>query len=537
VRSDLRPPGGAGRGPQGLPVNTLVLASPPGPWRGALPALGLLWLALGIIYAGALTAMVGIWSRSDTFAHAFVVPPIALWLAWRKRAELALHLPRPSPVWLLPFAAMALLWLLGELVAVNAATQFAATALLVLAVPLVLGTRVATVILFPLAYLFFAVPIGEFLLPILMQWTADFTVAALRLSGVPVYREGLQFIIPTGSWSVVEACSGVRYLMASFMVGSLFAYLNYRSAKRRWIFALVSLLVPILANWLRAYMIVMLGHLSGNQIAVGADHLIYGWVFFGIVITILFVIGARWAEDPADAVAPPPGELQPRPGTGWHTWAAVAAAVVLALLPHGALQRIEGTEATAPVQLAPVEPGPGWQRVDDTGADMGWRPAFRAPSAEQRARYQGGGADVDLYLAYYRGQDDQRKLVSSSNVLVPSSDKAWNAIETRWRTVAVGARQIEVRQTTLVPAMHAREPVRLVVWQVYWLNGSLSARDVSAKLISAWQRLRGEPDESAAIVVYAADRPERPADAPLRSFIDANLGHIERGLQAARDRH
>ena len=58
----------------------------------------------------------------------------------------------------------------------------------------------------------------------------------------------------------------------------------------------VAIVVPVVANWLRAYMIVMLGHLSNNTIAVGVDHLVYGWVFFGIVIMLMFWIGARWAE-------------------------------------------------------------------------------------------------------------------------------------------------------------------------------------------------------------------------------------------------
>jgi exosortase/archaeosortase family protein len=124
----------------------------------------------------------------------------------------------------------------------------------------------------------------------------DFTIAALQATGIPVYREGLNFVIPSGSWSVVEACSGVRYLIASFMVGTLFAYLNYNSWKRRAGFMLISIVVPIVANWLRAYMIVMIGHLSGNTLAVGVDHLIYGWVFFGVVIMIMFMIGARWSE-------------------------------------------------------------------------------------------------------------------------------------------------------------------------------------------------------------------------------------------------
>jgi hypothetical protein len=49
--------------------------------------------------------------------------------------------------------------------------------------------------------------------------------------GHPGLPRGLQFVIPSGSWSVIEACSGVRYLIASFMVGALFAYLNYQLAQ------------------------------------------------------------------------------------------------------------------------------------------------------------------------------------------------------------------------------------------------------------------------------------------------------------------
>ena len=99
-------------------------------------------------------------------------------------------------------------WLLGELATVGVVSQFAFTTMLVLAVPAVLGFVVARRITFPLAFLYFAVPFGEFALPHLMEWTANFTILGLRLSGIPVYREGLNFVIPSGNWSVVEACSG-----------------------------------------------------------------------------------------------------------------------------------------------------------------------------------------------------------------------------------------------------------------------------------------------------------------------------------------
>jgi len=254
-------------------------------------------------------------------------------------------------------AAIAFAWLLGDLATVNSVKQLAMTALIVLAIPAVFGLQVAQAIAFPLAFLFFAVPVGEFLLPQLMSWTADFTVLALQATGIPVFREGNQFTIPSGSWSVVEACSGVRYLIASFMVGSLFAYLNYRSPRRRLIFAALSLAVPIVANWIRAYLIVLLGHLSYNKVAVDADHLIYGWLFFGLVIGIMYAIGMVWAEPGASIVAaakrtsaPPILSLRKID----RFWTIAAAAVLIAITPRLLLLELGSAEGRVSPQLTEV---------------------------------------------------------------------------------------------------------------------------------------------------------------------------------------
>jgi hypothetical protein len=91
-------------------------------------------------------------------------PPIALWLIWRRREELADVEPRPVPGCCCRWQSLPRL-VARRLASVNALTQFAMTGLLVLAVPAVLGWRVARVILFPLVFLFLAVPFGEFLLP------------------------------------------------------------------------------------------------------------------------------------------------------------------------------------------------------------------------------------------------------------------------------------------------------------------------------------------------------------------------------------
>ena len=150
------------------------------------------------------------------------------------------------------------LWLAGDLVAVNAVTQFALVSTAGagraggagLAAGPGNGISARLSVLCRALRRFPACP---------RSWTGRPISPCLRcaLTGIPVYREGLQFVIPSGTWSVVEACSGIRYLIASFTVGSLFAYLSYRSLHQAAASSSACpLLVPLVANWLRAYMIV-----------------------------------------------------------------------------------------------------------------------------------------------------------------------------------------------------------------------------------------------------------------------------------------
>jgi exosortase A len=499
-------------------------------WHAALPALLLVLAAVVFLYRDTALGMVTIWERSETFAHAFLVPPIVLWLLWRQRDRLLSMAPRPNAWVLLPVAAAALVWLLGDLAAVKSVTQLAFMALLVSTVPAVLGVGVARAAMFPLGFLFFAVPLGEFLLPQLMEWTADFTVAALRLSGIPVFREGLQFVIPSGNWSVVEACSGVRYLIASFMVGTLFAYLTYRSPKRRLIFMAISIVVPIIANWLRAYMIVMLGHLSGNRLAVGVDHLIYGWVFFGVVIMLLYMIGARWAEAPQPAAArigaspsaPPAG----RPGGALLV--VTGAVVFVTALPPLAQHAIVKAEAAAtPMLAAPTTLGAGWQATGSPVVD--WSPRVENPTAEMRAAYSLGGREVGLYVGYFRRQGYQSKLVGAENIVVGSNDKQWYRSAAGRRQLSAAGIPVTLR-TSVLRRMGGASPggrADLVLWQTYWVNGTFTTNEYLAKAYVALNRLLGRGDDSAVVVVYSPQATAGEADAVLAAFVQANLGAVD----------
>ncbi|TDP74608.1 exosortase A [Roseateles toxinivorans] len=507
-------------------------------WRRALPALLLLLAAIFWALRDTLVAMVGIWERSETFAHAYVVPPIALWLIWRRRRVLQSMPARPNAWVLFLVAGFALLWLLGELVAVNAVTQLSLVCLLILSVPAVLGLDVARALLFPLGFLLFSVPFGEFLMPQLMSWTADFTVLALRLTGIPVYREGLQFVIPSGSWSVVEACSGIRYLIASVMVGTLFGYLNYRSARRRWIFVGVSFLVPLVANWLRAYIIVLLGHFSGNKLATGVDHLIYGWLFFGVVMVVMFMIGARWAEPDAQGE---PMVSQGKIGSvaSAHSfWIVALCAVALVAAPRFAFLALSHADdgGAAPVLTSLERPAAGWVPAADV--DMQWAPEYKNPSATLNQTFAKNGHEIGMYVAYYRHQNSERKLVSSENVLVSSKNPKWAQVSSGSHGLDVDGSRLNLGAAELrgSAVADAATPRRLLVWHLYWVNGRLTRSDHEAKAFGALYRLLGRGDDGALLVFYVEKDAAAGAQAALESFVRENLSLIEAQLRQTRGR-
>src|SRR5678816_2355788 len=198
-------------------------------WRSGLPILGATLVGILAVYRDTAKSIVALWGSSETFAHGYLIVPIALTLFWMKRREVAALTPRPDVLGFLLLAGAGFTWLAAEAAQVQVVMHYALVAMVPAAVLALAGRRVAWALAFPLAFLLLAVPFGEAFLPRLMEWTADFTVAALRITGIPVYREGTFFAIPSGHWSVAEACSGLRYLIASITMGAVYAYLTYRA--------------------------------------------------------------------------------------------------------------------------------------------------------------------------------------------------------------------------------------------------------------------------------------------------------------------
>lgn len=450
------------------------------------------WAVLFALFWPTFVSMAEIWERSETFAHGYLVFPISAWLVWRKRDALAAVRPGADPRGLVLLALAGAAWLLADAGSVKVVAQYAFIGVLLASVLTLVGWPVVRTVLFPLLFLFFAVPVGEFLIQPLMGVTADFTVALLQLTGIPVYREGMFFSIPSGDWSVVEGCSGLRYLIASVTLGVLYAYLTYRSWQRRVLFAIAAVIVPILANSGRAYMIVMIAHLSDMKLAVGVDHFIYGWVFFGLVMLLLFWIGSFWREDIDGAPSGP----QVRPASraaALPAWPAAVLTVAMAGVWPAYSSWLDA-RAVPPVAELRVEARGGWAPSERVTS---WVPHWVGADRQLRQTYVKEGRPVLLELNYYATQRQDAELVNSQNFMIQQKDPVWGNTGESITAVTIAGQSRQVRQATLRGA----DGQRLLVWQWNVIDGRTTVNDLEAKLILAADRLRLAGDDGLSVLI------------------------------------
>lgn len=484
--------------------------------RASLWAAGLYCLALLLIYHETILSMVSIWSRSDTFAHGFLILPISLWLVWTYRDRLTPV--QPEPAWWVALLVIlpGLAWLLAWLVDVAVGQQLALIAMLIGGAWAIMGHRLAAVLAFPLFFLFFAVPMGEGLIAPMMEFTASSTVWMIEMTGVPVYREGLNFALPSGSWSVVEACSGVRYIIASVTVGVLYAYLTYRSWTRRLLFVLVSAIVPVFANTFRAYMIVMLGHMSDMKIATGADHLIYGWVFFGVVIFIMFWLGSFFREDhlaTASGQSTVAGPVTSGNGSYPALLGTLFLAILIASAPHiVAYTTLDPTVFKIRTSLKLPQSQGDWE--SPTKITWRWNPPSRV-SGHSSALFERDGETVMLIVQYADGTVEKEDVIGSSS-LVAIEDGGWVVVSRDKQRVQGRNNEMSVDEARIRGSRG-----EMLVWSWYLVGELPTSNDYQAKLHQTMARL-GLGESGAYRIVLAAPVQSSPEQARerLRDFVN-----------------
>ncbi len=479
--------------------------------------------ALAVVVAG-LLALFGrdaadvatIWWTSSTYEHCLVILPIVGWLVWQRLPVLAEVRPRPWVLPLLWVAFGAFGWLIGEAAGVAVVRHLALVVMIQGAVAVMLGRGATAALLFPLFYAFFLVPAGDMLVPPLQTLTARICMVLLDLVRVPAHLDGVFITTPGGWFKVAEACSGVKFLIAMIALGALVAHLGFRRWACRVAFLLLAVVAPVLANGIRAFGTIWVAQYRGAAAAGSFDHIIYGWIFFAIVIVIVLAVGWRFFDRAADA--PPVDRLAVLAEAERQRSAMPLALAGLAVLAVAAVAPLWSAAAirsgAAPIATTVHLPEvAGWSRVERIDRTP-WTPRFDGADRLLLGRYRDrNGAEVDVAVALFATQERGRSLVGYGHGAVdPDGPWAWAA-------------NIPSPPGARAERIEAPGAISRTAMSFYMVGGMETGSAARVKLETLRHRLLGGSQRAAALLVSSEDR--RGGRAAIERFLVA-LGPVDR---------
>jgi len=390
--------------------------------RGRI-TLVLLIGAMLALYWPAVQSLWVIWLdvNATTYTHGLLIAALSLWLLWRNEARAAdsAATSRKQDGRGLFIGALCLL-VLGWQLAFRAGIQLGYQLLLPLliwcAIRVSLGAAAARRAAFPLGFLYFAIPVWDYLIPLAQQGTIHAVRFMLRVVGIPAYFSGDTVHIPSGVFAIEGGCSGLHFLVVGLAIAALLGELRGDSWRMRVRWLVVALLLAVLTNWVRVFTIIVLGHVTHMQhYIVSVSHYWYGWGLFLVAVFALFLYERRFPErtpatGPAGPGEPIASRLAPAP-------AAMALAVTLAIaaLPAMLNPVIDArTAGDVPRLVRPLRiESAGWRYAP--ADEHAWRPVQVGADLEQRWRFASDAQEVELYVAWYRDQKSRKKLGGYAN--------------------------------------------------------------------------------------------------------------------------
>jgi len=261
--------------------------------RSLLFTSALVLALLGYMYADSLIFLFSRWIGTEDYSHGIFVPFISGYLIWQARLRLGQISREKSWLGLAVIALGLMLYVVGELSTLFIVLHFSLWMVIVGLAITLLGIRGAKVIAFPLGYLLTAIPLPTFinanLSSQLQLWSSSLGVGCLQLVGVMAFREGNVIDLGPVQLQVVEACSGIRYLLPLTSLALLCAYLFKDRMWKRVVLVLSAIPISILINGFRIGMIGVLVELYGKGAAEGFYHLFEGWVIFMVSLGLLIL--------------------------------------------------------------------------------------------------------------------------------------------------------------------------------------------------------------------------------------------------------
>lgn len=369
--------------------------------------------------------------KNATYTHGWLIAATSCWLVWQRKRDLSL-LPATATIAAIPIVlGLSFVWLIA-----SSANIFIAHVALwpILALSIIwagAGRKAATLMAFPLALLYFAIPIWE-LLKAPLQIVASAVVGSITGAlGVSAAVDGPYIILPNQTIYIALDCSGAHFLAVALAVGVLAGELRKDNIKTRMLIVCIAGILSMIFNWLRITLIVYAYYHDNLRTTLETmGHLTFGWWVFGLDL-IVFAVVLRFvppSEPPIRSL--PTQRMSPRQARGNNSEIIIVALAALAL-PTLAWVLSQFAQYPDASERPNLELG---NQFAELSPYFLWTPAFEGTAWEYRtAIMTQSGSQIEIYANRYHQQKEGSELISKGSKLFDSLN--FHATSSRTTTI------------------------------------------------------------------------------------------------------
>ena len=291
-------------------------------WARREPAAALLLAALvaTLVYAfgflrlftnGGISTFVWAWQAwnpETNYEHAKLIPLIVAFLVWHARERLWAA-PLGSSRWGWLFLAFGLFLFLAGARTLQARLSLAALPIILFGIVLYgWGKQPARILLFPIAFLLFAVPLNFLTQTTVRLQFLETGAASAICNALGLHVNAVGTVVSATDnafhFQVDEGCSGIRSLMAIMMLAAIFGHLTQDRLWKKVLIFGAAVVFALIGNAGRLVSIFVVARLFGQDIAGGTYHTLSGYLSFPFAIGAMLLFSKLLNLQPRRAPTP-----------------------------------------------------------------------------------------------------------------------------------------------------------------------------------------------------------------------------------------
>lgn len=490
---------------------------------------------IGMAYFSAFKYLLHLW-KNDDFSYISLVPFFVLFLVWEKRKRLEAIPSNPSWTGIVFLIAGMILYWLGELGGEYTMLFISLWLVIVGIVWLHFGWYKVRTIWFALVMMLAMFPPPNTLCVRtslgLKTLSSQLGVSMLHLWGISAFREGNIIDLGFTQLQVVDACSGLRYLIPLMVLSLLFAHWFMEHFWKRLVLFFSAVPLAVFINSFRISMTGVLYRFAGQETANGFFHGFSGGLIFVFALPVLFIIIWFLKKLPPKDIGfslqvadvPPGGYPQivvknkKDPDGGWMAalfWPRFLIAIILLLGTFAIANTFELHEkipTRKPFSQFPMVIG-NWRGARQI-MDSQFIDRLKFTDYISANYYDRQGKAINFYVAYY---DDQRKgeSIHSPETCLPSS--GWDFREAGLVLIAVGERSVSVNR-----AVMEKDAYKEIAYYWFPMRGKILTKLYQIKVNNFWDSVTKNRTDGAMVMImtpiYPSENPKQVEDR-LRQFV------------------